>query len=78
MTMLMHRNRPNDGRTVAGRPLTPREAQGMGLCVAGLDPAAVGTASPGLALQGTARLCQPRANHLQTNKPSCKEQNGDG
>ncbi len=77
MTTLMHRNRPNDGRTVAGRRVrrsTPRDAQGMGLRVAGWDPAAVGAAPSGLALQGTA----PPANHLQTNKSSCKEQNGDG
>ena len=70
-TMLMHRNRPNDGRTVAGRQVrrfTARGAQGMELCVIGFDPAAVGTAPSGLELQGTASPYQPRANHLQTNK----------
>ena len=71
LTMLMHRNRPNDGRTVAGRQVrrfTVRGAQGMGLCVAGFDPVAVGTAPPGLELQGTISPYQPRANYLKTNK----------
>ncbi len=40
----------------------------MGLCVAGFDPVAVGTAPPGLELQGTISPYQPRANYLKTNK----------